>query len=248
MTSRSGRDKAGHYVVAVERAPETPARCGPARASAGCSSRRTPDAARQNVSYRRLDTSAQPGRFVAASRSIRPTEPRVRSFSGYAAYTPGQPGHVFEVAFDPAAGTATWTDLSFNLGDQPITDVVFRRRDRRPLRVDGLQRPPARGRRERAGRGRNRSAAGRDLRAHIDSSARSCTRPRTGARLVGRTAVLRIDLARTGLFVPRSLCGRRQADGFVTVRRTLGCPRIAQASASEWTIEVVQLSHFEPGT
>ena len=37
-----GRDKAGHYVVAVERPPETPARCGPARASAGCSSRRTP--------------------------------------------------------------------------------------------------------------------------------------------------------------------------------------------------------------
>ena len=46
------------------------------------------------------------------------------SFSGYAAYTPGQPGHVFEVTFHPT-GTATWTDLSFNLGDQPITDVVF---------------------------------------------------------------------------------------------------------------------------
>ena len=84
------------------------------------------DAARQNVSYRRLDTSAQPGRFVSGI-AIDPANANHAfvSFSGYAAYTPGQPGHVFEVTFHPATGTATWTDLSFNLGDQPITDVVF---------------------------------------------------------------------------------------------------------------------------
>ena len=78
------------------------------------------------MSYRRLDTSAQPGRFVSGI-AIDPADANHAfvSFSGYAAYTPGQPGHVFEVTFDPATGTATWTDLSFNLGDQPITDVVF---------------------------------------------------------------------------------------------------------------------------
>ena len=38
--------------------------------------------------------------------------------------TPTTPGHVFEVVFNPAAGTATWTNKSFDLGDLPITDVV----------------------------------------------------------------------------------------------------------------------------
>jgi hypothetical protein len=32
---------------------------------------------------------------------------------------------VFEVRFHPATGTASWTDISSNLGDQPITDVAF---------------------------------------------------------------------------------------------------------------------------
>jgi len=121
-----GRDKAGHYVVAVERAP------GDARTMwAGTRVGRlfiskNADAARQNVSYRRLDTSAQPGRFVSGI-AIDPADANHAfvSFSGYAAYTPGQPGHVFEVTVHTATGTATWTDLSFNLGDQPITDVVF---------------------------------------------------------------------------------------------------------------------------
>ena len=30
------------------------------------------------------------------------------SFSGYNAYTPTTPGHVFDVTYDPASGTATW--------------------------------------------------------------------------------------------------------------------------------------------
>lgn len=27
--------------------------------------------------------------------------------------------------FDTATGTATWTDISYNVGDQPVTDVAF---------------------------------------------------------------------------------------------------------------------------
>jgi hypothetical protein len=52
------------------------------------------------------------------------------SFSGYDAYTPGKPGHVFEARFDRGGGTATWTDLSGTpgqagaIGDQPVTDLV----------------------------------------------------------------------------------------------------------------------------
>ena len=47
------------------------------------------------------------------------------SYSGYDAYTPATPGHVFDVVFDPATRDATWTDISYDLGDQPITDVVL---------------------------------------------------------------------------------------------------------------------------
>ena len=35
------------------------------------------------------------------------------------------PGHVFEVTYNPAgAGSATWTDRSYDLADLPITDLV----------------------------------------------------------------------------------------------------------------------------
>ena len=50
------------------------------------------------------------------------------SYSGYSGATPTTPGHVFEVVYDPVAGSATWTLLD-NLGgwplpDTPATDVV----------------------------------------------------------------------------------------------------------------------------
>jgi hypothetical protein len=79
-----------------------------------------------DVVFRRIDTPAQPRRFPSGI-SVDPRDPSGNtafiSFSGYEAYSPGQPGHVFKAVFNPATGTATWTDLSFNLGDLPITDV-----------------------------------------------------------------------------------------------------------------------------
>ncbi|HEU4942286.1 MAG TPA: hypothetical protein VFT18_03415 [Gaiellaceae bacterium] len=78
------------------------------------------------VVFTRVDTPAQPRRFPSGI-SVDPRDPTGNtafiSFSGYEAYTPGQPGHVFKAVYDPATGTATWTDLSHNLGDLPITDV-----------------------------------------------------------------------------------------------------------------------------
>jgi len=47
------------------------------------------------------------------------------AFSGYEAYTPGQPGHVFEARFDPQAGTAAFTDVSADLGDVPVLDIAY---------------------------------------------------------------------------------------------------------------------------
>jgi hypothetical protein len=78
------------------------------------------------VVFTRIDTPTQPRRFVSGI-SVDPRDPSGNtafiSFSGYEAYTPGQPGHVFKAVYNPATGTATWTDLSHNLGDLPITDV-----------------------------------------------------------------------------------------------------------------------------
>ena len=78
------------------------------------------------VDFDRIDTPAQPRRFPSGI-SVDPRDPTGNtayiSFSGYEAYTPGQLGHVFKAVYNPATGTATWTDLSGNLGDLPITDV-----------------------------------------------------------------------------------------------------------------------------
>jgi hypothetical protein len=79
-----------------------------------------------DVDFDRVDTPLQPRRFPSGI-SVDPRDPTGNtayiSFSGYEAYTPGQSGHVFKAVYNPATGTATWTDLSGNLGDLPITDV-----------------------------------------------------------------------------------------------------------------------------
>ena len=48
------------------------------------------------------------------------------SYSGYDAYAvaAGTPtGHVFDVHYNPATHSATWTNITYDLGDQPITNV-----------------------------------------------------------------------------------------------------------------------------
>jgi hypothetical protein len=122
-----GADKAGHYVVAVERAPgDDSTLWAGTRIGRLFVSKNVNGGKPQNVTYTRIDTSGTPERFVS-SIAIDPANPNHAfvSFSGYEAYTPGQPGHVFDVTFDPATKTATWTDVSHNIGDQPITDLVL---------------------------------------------------------------------------------------------------------------------------
>jgi len=81
-----------------------------------------------NVTYTRLDTPSQPRRFISGIAIDRRTSNHAWvSFSGYNAYTPTTPGHVFEVRIheeDEGSATATWTDISYNLGDQPITGIA----------------------------------------------------------------------------------------------------------------------------
>ncbi len=80
-----------------------------------------------SVAWTRLDTlgAEAPNRFVSGIH-VDPANANHAwiSFSGFTASTPTTPGHVFEVTYDPSAGTATWADRSYDLGDLPITDVA----------------------------------------------------------------------------------------------------------------------------
>ena len=80
-----------------------------------------------DVTYTRLDSLASndPNRYIS-SIYIDPANKNHAwiSYSGYNAHTTSTPGHVFEVTYNPVATTATWTDLSYNLGDLPVTDLV----------------------------------------------------------------------------------------------------------------------------
>ena len=78
------------------------------------------------VTFTRIDNAVTPLR-TPGSIYVDPTNANhaIVSFNGYGSNTPTTPGHVFDVVFDPAAGTATWTDISYDLLDQPVNDVVL---------------------------------------------------------------------------------------------------------------------------
>jgi hypothetical protein len=82
------------------------------------------------VTFTRIDTLAgnSPGRFVSGLY-VDPNNAHHAwlSYSGYNFRTPAQPGHVFEVNYNPGAGTATWTDEDGGtgpMGDLPVTALV----------------------------------------------------------------------------------------------------------------------------
>jgi len=80
------------------------------------------------VTWTRLDddSAASPGRFVSGI-AVDPANPNRAwiSYSGYSSNTPGTPGHVFEVVYDPNSGTSTWTDWSYDFGDLPVTGIAY---------------------------------------------------------------------------------------------------------------------------
>ncbi|MGH3660743.1 MAG: WD40/YVTN/BNR-like repeat-containing protein [Micromonosporaceae bacterium] len=78
-----------------------------------------------SVSWNRIDNPNTPNRFMSSIHVDPENGNRAWiSYSGFNANTPDTPGHVFEVVFDPATGEASWNDLSHDLGDQPVTDLV----------------------------------------------------------------------------------------------------------------------------
>jgi hypothetical protein len=124
-----GADRAGTFVAAIERGSDTStiwAATGTGRVFVS----KNGDAAAGSVTWTRIDSLAanDPNRFVS-SIYVDPADANHAwiSYSGYNANTPTTPGHVFEVRYNPAAGTATWTNLDGGtgpMGDLPATDLV----------------------------------------------------------------------------------------------------------------------------
>jgi hypothetical protein len=78
------------------------------------------------VTFTRIDDATTPERSPNAV-TVDPSNPlhAIVTYNGYGANTPTTPGHVFDVVFHPGSGTATWTDISYDIGDQPVADSVY---------------------------------------------------------------------------------------------------------------------------
>jgi hypothetical protein len=125
-----GKDKApGQYVVAISRAPSDNGTMwvGLRRGRVFVAS--NADKPSGSVTFYRIDTSAQPERFVSGI-AVDPADPNHAfiSYSGYNAYataTGTATGHVFEVHYNSSGHTATFTNIDHNLGDEPITGIAY---------------------------------------------------------------------------------------------------------------------------
>jgi hypothetical protein len=118
-------DRDGQYVVATTRAPSDNVTLWAGSRIGRVFVSKNADADASAVHFNRIDTATTPTRFVSGIE-VDPADPNHAwiSFSGYAAYTPGQPGHVFSVRYNPTAHTAAWTNITGNIGDQPVTSIV----------------------------------------------------------------------------------------------------------------------------
>ena len=103
-----GADKGGSYVVAIARAPSAGSPLWVATRRGRLFLSMNADGPEAATTFARLDTAAQPRRFISGI-AVDPLNPlhAFVSFSGYDAYTPTTPGHVFEVLVNPVSGAAT---------------------------------------------------------------------------------------------------------------------------------------------
>jgi hypothetical protein len=126
LTATSFGNRQGGHLAAVERTSGDTSTLWAATTTGRVFISKNADAEpASSVSFTRIDTPATPGRFVS-SIYVDPQNPNRAwiSYSGFSASTPTTPGHIFEVTFDPATGTATWNNLDADLGDLAVTDLV----------------------------------------------------------------------------------------------------------------------------
>ncbi len=130
LTSAALGSKSGQYVVALGRGTDASTLWAATRRGRLFISTNANAASAAAVTFARVDTAATPTRFIS-SVSVDPANPlhAIVSFSGYNAYATAAgtvPGHVFDVIVtNPVTGAATWTNIDYDLGDQPILDAVF---------------------------------------------------------------------------------------------------------------------------
>ncbi len=120
-----GKSRAGQYVVASVRAPSDSGTLWAATRIGRVFVTSNAGAATGKVAFHRIDRPWTPERFVSGI-AIDPKDPNHAwiSYSGYNAYTPSTPGHVFDVRYNPTTHRAAFTDLSRNIADQPVTGIA----------------------------------------------------------------------------------------------------------------------------
>jgi hypothetical protein len=122
-----GADRTGGYIVAVERASNTSTLWAATQVGRVFISANVNAEPATAVTFTRLDSlvTNDPNRFVSGIY-VDPSNPNRAwiSYSGFDATTPTTPGHIFQVTYDPVAGTAAWLDVSYDFGDLPVTDIV----------------------------------------------------------------------------------------------------------------------------
>ena len=125
LTAAALGTRAGSAVSAVERAVGDTGTAWAATGAGRVFISKNVAAAPRMVAWTRIDLPTTPNRFVSSIYVSR-TNPNKAwvSYLGFDATTPATPGHVFEVTFNPVSATATWVDLSHDIGDLPITDVA----------------------------------------------------------------------------------------------------------------------------
>ncbi len=128
LTSAFWGDRAGGNVAAVERTIADTSSAWAATTTGRVFITKNVDAEpASTVSWTRLDddTAVDPNRFVS-SIYVDATNGNHAwiSYSGFNSNTPATPGHVFEVTYNPIAGTSTWVDRSYDMQDIPVTDLV----------------------------------------------------------------------------------------------------------------------------
>jgi hypothetical protein len=127
-TSPYGQTKGGNTISALSRGQDDGTMWAGTGAGRVLISKNINAADPSTVTFTRLDddSPATPGRAVSSIYAD-PTNPNhaIVTFSGFNASTPATPGHVFDVVFDPSTGLSTWTDISYDIGDQPVNDAVL---------------------------------------------------------------------------------------------------------------------------
>jgi hypothetical protein len=126
LTAIAYGNRQGGHLAAVERAPGDTSTLWAATTTGRVFVSKNADAEpASSVAFTRIDLPTSPNRFIS-SIYVDPSNANRAwiSYSGFSSATPAAPGHVFEVTFNPASGSATWTRLDENETDIPVTDLV----------------------------------------------------------------------------------------------------------------------------